>query len=186
MLLVTWKPWILSAIFLALAGYGVSLIYEGFVSERYSGILTFPFVDRAAAEHAYQGLSSNAPLSDREVASQRLLQADPANPASWDAVADVEYRKAGGVMSPSTLAALDHSYAVGFFDRTGGIWRISLALENWAAIPPSLKKDVLTEAGVMLQQPVMGPQLKARLKTIRNPQGRLTAFLLMADPKAAP
>jgi len=180
------KAWVLSGVSLLLAAYAFGLLYEGFIADKYSGLLTYPFVDRAAAQRAYQRLSPNAPVAERMVASYRLAEADPANPDSWNAVADAEYRKSGGVFTPKVLTALDHSYAVSFYDRTGVVWRICFALENWNALTPELRKDVMTEAGVALQQPNVAPELKSRLKAIRNPSGRLTAYLLMADPKAVP
>jgi hypothetical protein len=179
---VTWKVWRLIAVCLLLATWSFGLVYEGFIADHYSGLFTFPFVDEPAAERAYQRLPSDAPIAERETAARRLIQADPTNPDSWNAVSYVEFLKSGGVMSPKAIEALDHSYAVSFFDRTGGVWRIGFALENWAALPADLRKDVLVEAGVMLKDPVLGPRLRARLAQVQDPAGRLAAVMVLAQP----
>lgn len=166
---------------LILCAYCLGLLYEGFAADRYSGVMTFPFVDEPAAWRAYQRLAPDALLAEREIAAHRLILADPANPNSWDAVSYVEFRKAGH-MSPAAIQALDHSYAVSFFDRQASVWRIAYALENWAALPPALRHDVLTDASVTLADPVLGPRLRARLATLQSPEGRLTAALLLQRP----
>ena len=145
-----WKALSLIGVCLVLAGWSFALVYEGFISDHYSSAFTWPFIDEPAAERAYQRLSPKASITERQIAAHRLIQADPANPDSWNAVAYVEFLKAGQVMSPKALEALDHSYAVSFFDRKGCIWRIGFSLENWTALPPALRKDVLTEASVAL------------------------------------
>ena len=175
-----WKAWGLIALCLVLAVYAFGLLYEGFAAERYSGVFTFPFIDKPAAERAYQRLPPNASLARQEVAARRLIEADPTNPDSWDAVSYVEFLKAGG-MSAGAIDALDHSYAVSFFDRQAAVWRIGFALENWAALPPALRADVLTEADVALKDPVLGLKLKARLAQVRSPPGRLAAVLILAE-----
>jgi hypothetical protein len=176
---ISWKSSILIAVSLMLAAWSFAMVYEGFISDHYSGAFTYPFVDKPAAERAYLRLASNASVSEREIAASRLLRADPASPDSWLADSYVEFLKAGS-MSPQALSALDHSYAVSFFDRKGGVWRIGYALDNWTALPPSLRKDVMNEANVALKDGVMGPRLKARLAQVKSPQGQLAAFMMQA------
>jgi hypothetical protein len=179
-----WKAWGLIAVSLVLAAYAFGLLYEGFAAQRYFGVFTFPFIDKPAAERAFQRLPPNASLARQEVAARRLIEADPTNPESWDAVSYVEFLKAGG-MSAGAIDALDHSYAVSFFDRQAAVWRIGYALENWAALPPALRADVLTEADVALKDPVLGPKLRARLAEVRSPPGRLAAVLILAREAGA-
>jgi hypothetical protein len=181
---ISWKAWCLIALCLLLAAYSFALLYEGFISDRYSGVLTYPFVDKPAAERAYKRLPATASLAERSLAAKRLVDADPANPDSWNAVADSEFHRAGGVLSPRALEALDHSYALSFFDADGAGWRIGFALENWAALPASLRKEVLTEASVMLKDPALGPKLTARLTAVQNPAGRLAAAMMIEEAKA--
>jgi hypothetical protein len=180
---IGWKSGALIALCLLLAAYSLGLPYEGFIADQYSGFLTYPFVDKPAAERAYQRLGPNAPIAEREIAARRLIQADPANPGSWNAVSYVEYLKAGR-LSPKALEALDHSYAVSFFDGEGAGWRIGFALQNWADAPLALRKDVLTEAGVMIKDPALGPKLKARLQTVTSPEGRLAAIMILASARS--
>ena len=85
-------------------------------------------------------------------------------------------------MSPAAMEALDHSYTVSFFDRQGAIWRVGYALENWPALPPALREDVLTEARVALRDPLLAPKLKRRLAQVRSPAGQLAVVLILAQP----
>ena len=174
-----WKAWGLCAASLLLAAYSFGLLYEGFIADHYSAAFSFPFVDEPAAWRAYDRLTEKTPIAERQRVTQRLIMADPANPDSWNALSYSEFLKAGG-MSPPALTALDHSYAVSFFDRTGGVWRIGFAMENWKDLPISLRKDVLVEAGVMLKDPTQGPKLRVRLKSIQNPVGRVAAAMVLA------
>jgi hypothetical protein len=174
------KAWFLAAVCLFMAFWSFGLLYEGFIQDHYSGIFTYPFVDEPAAWRAWRRLPDTAPIAEREIAARRLIQADPADSDSWLAVSYVEYLKAGGVMSPQALVDLDHSYAVGFFDRNGGVWRMGFALDNWQALTPKLREAVLTEAKVALKDPVMGPKLRARMQQVRNPAGRLAVLMMLS------
>ena len=175
-----WKAWSLVTICLLLAAYSLGLGYEGFIANRYSEILTFPFVDAAAAERAYQSVREGASLAERETAARRLIEADPTSPDSWNAVSYAEYLKAGH-MSPEALKALDHSYAASIFDRAGGVWRIGYAMEIWSFLSQSLRSEVITEAQTALKDPIQGPSLRARLQQVHNPEGRLAAILILAQ-----
>ena len=181
---INWKACSLIAVCLVLASWSFALVYEGFVSNHYSSAFTWPFIDQPAAERAYQRLEPTATIKQREIAAQRLIEADPTNPDSWNAVSYVEFLKAGQVMSPKALEALDHSYAVSFFDRPGCVWRIGFSLENWAALPADLRKDVLAEANVALKDAWLGPKLKARLAEVKSPQGQLAALMMQSQVEA--
>jgi hypothetical protein len=176
-----WKAWSLMGLSLVLAAWSFGLLYEGFIADHYSGLFSFPFIDKSAAEGAEQRLAANALITERERAAQRLVQADPTNPDSWAAVSYAEFLKAGA-MSPKAIEALDHSYAVSFFDRPGAVWRIGFAMENWSALPPALRQDVLTEAKAALDDPTLGPRLRSRLANLRDPAGRLAAMMLLTQP----
>jgi hypothetical protein len=181
---VNWKSRVLIVLCLLLSAYSIGLLYEGYVSDRYSNFFTYPFVDKAAAERAFQHLPDGASVAEREVAARRLIEADPANPDSWNAVAHVAWLGGGETLTPQALAALDHSYAVSFHDRDGGVWRVGLALDNWPSLPPALRKDVLAEASVILRDPVLWPELAARLGQVKGPSGRLAALLILARARA--
>jgi hypothetical protein len=181
---INWTTCILIAVSLMLAAWSFALVYEGWISDHYSSAFTGPFIDGPAAERAYQRLAPNASINEREIAAHRLIEADPTDPNSWNVVSYVEFLKAGS-MSPKALEALDHSYAVSFFDRAGGVWRIGYALENWSALPASSRKDVLTEADVALKDPALGPKLRARLAQVKSPQGQLAAVMMQAQAELA-
>lgn len=178
------KAWGLMGLSLALAAYAFGLVFEGFIADHYSGLFSFPLVDEPAAWRAYRSLPPNAPIAVREVAARRLIRADPTNADSWCAISYVEFLKAGR-MSPQAVEALDHSYAVSFFDRQGAVWRVGFAFENWAALPLELRKDVLAEAAVALRDPTLGPQLRTRLQSVESPAGRLAAILVVAQAQAS-
>jgi hypothetical protein len=185
------KSGLFGSIAALLALYSVGLIYEGFVNTRYSGALTYPWVDKPAAERADAQLTQDAPPPVRAAAVERLIEADPANPESWTAVAYADYL-AHGRLTPRGVQALDHSYAVSFFDQFGAVWRVGFALDNWGALYPDLRKNVLAEAQAVLDHrddPELGLELRRRLADVRGPDGRLAAFLLttpIPTPPAGP
>jgi hypothetical protein len=179
-----WTARCLAAACAALAAYTFGLVYEGFAADHYSSALITPFVDRPAARRAYQRLSFDAPAATREAAARRLVEADPANPNGWNAVSYARFL-AAGKMSPAAIEALDHGYAVSAFDRRSAVWRIGFALDNWAALTPALRRNVLAEAGPASADPALAPELQARLRSVRSPEGRLAAALVMATPRGA-
>src|SRR6185503_2021276 len=117
----------------------VGLLYEGFAADRYANLLTVPFVDKPAAECAYNRLAMNAPAAVRADAARRLVEADPAYPESWTAVAYADWMQRHA-LSPTGLAALDRSYEITFFEPEGAAWRIGFALDNWTALTPALRQ----------------------------------------------
>jgi hypothetical protein len=179
---LSWKAWILALVAAVLSVYSLAVLYEGFLAERYASVFTYPFIDKPAAERAYAALPAGAPAPARREAAWRLAQADPANAESWTAVAFADWTAHGRLTTEGVLA-LDHSYAVSFFDTGAAVWRVSFALENWAALTPQIRQDALIEAKTALKDPLLGPAMKARLRTIKSPDGRLTALLLLSDAR---
>jgi len=109
---MTVKTWAIGVSSALLAAYGAGLFYEGYVADHYSGALTFPFVDRAAAERAYGALPQTAPLASREAAAARLLKADPASARSWALASYMDWLEHGRHLTPAGVAALDRSYTM--------------------------------------------------------------------------
>jgi hypothetical protein len=173
------RAWIVASAAVLCAAYCVGLLYEGFAADRYSNLLTAPFVDKPAAERAYNRLATNAPAAVRADAARRLVEADPANPESWTALAYVDWLQ-HGALTPAGLAALDRSYQITFFEPEGAVWRIGFALDNWKALTPALRQQVLAEARESLRDPLVAPQLKARLTRVRGAEGQLAATLILA------
>jgi hypothetical protein len=174
-----WKRWTVGTFSGLLAVYSIGLLYEGFISDRYSGVLTYPFADRPAAERAYDRLPADASLAERAPAAERLVKADPANPESWNAVAYTDWLSRRS-LSPAGVQALDRSYATSFFDRPQAVWRVTFAVENWASLTPELRQDVMAEAKVALHDENLGPQLRARLGSVSGSDARLAAALILA------
>lgn len=173
------RAWIVAAVSAFCSAYCIGLLYEGFAADRYANLLTAPFVDRPAAQRAYNRLAMNAPADVRADAARRLVEADPANPESWTAVAYADWLQ-HGALSPAGLVALDRSYQITFFEPEGAAWRIGFALDNWAALTPSLRQQVLSEAREALRDPLVAPQLKARLARVSGAAGQLAATLILA------
>lgn len=176
----TWKAGLIAALSVALAVYSAALLYEGFLSGRYSGLVTFPFVDEAAAERAYDRLPTDAPIASRQIAAQRLIQADPANPESWNAIAYTDWLAHGRTLGPVGVQALGRSYAIGFFDRQQAVWRVAFAVENWASLTPDLRQKVMTEARLALHDGTLGPPLRERLQRTQSDAGQVAAAALLA------
>jgi len=174
------KIWAIGVSSAVLAAYGAGLLYEGYIARDYSGALTFPFVDRAAAERAYDTLPAAAPLATRQAAAARLLRADPANASSWVLVSYMDWLGHGHHLTPVGLEALDRSYTMNPFDHAIAPWRINFALENWDSLSPDQRQTVAAEMNWIFQNDLAAAiDLKARLKTIRNPYGRVVARLEM-------
>jgi hypothetical protein len=177
--------WVIAVLAAAASLYAAGLLYEGYASKTYSSLMTFPFVDAPAAERAYAALPASASGAARVAASARLALGDPANPQRWAAVAYADWR-ARGEMTPAAVAALDHSYALGFFDRSIAVWRVSFALQHWDRLTPEIRQDALAEARTALQDRTLAPLLRKALTSISNPSGRVAAALLLLGAKPAP
>lgn len=177
--------WLIALAAAGLAAYASSLLYEGFGADGYAGALTFPFVDKPAAQRAYDALAPTAAPAERAQAAERLVEADPANPNSWMAVAYAD-RQAHAEMTPAGAAALDHSYAMTFFDKPNAVWRVSFALESWDRIAQQTRSDALLEAKLALDDPGVSARMRHALGAVRNPAGHLAAALLLASAPKAP
>jgi hypothetical protein len=162
-----------------LSAYSGGLLYEGFISDRYSGILTYPFVDRPSAQRAFDRLAEDAPPSERAQSALRLVQADPGSPNSWNAVAYADWLNHHG-LTAAGVTALEHSYTISAFDRTNAVWRVGFALENWAALTPGLRRQVMTEAQLVLHDVDLEPDLLDRLRAVRSAEGQMAATLILA------
>lgn len=163
-----------------LFAYSIGLLYEGWICHGCASTLTFPFGDDAAAERAYADLPATASAAARSAAAWRIARSEPANPEGWSAVADADAR-AHNRLTAAGLQALDHAYAVSFFDRPTAVWRIGFAYDHWSQLTPELRKDARAEALAALTDPGLTDEAKARLKAVSDPAGRLQAAILVAE-----
>ena len=172
------KVWVIGVSSLVFALYGAGLLYEGYIAPGYSGALTFPFVDRAAAERAYDSLPRTASLATREAAASRLLKANPTDARSWALASYMDWAEHDQRLTAAGIGALDRSYTMSPFDHDAGPWRVNFALENWDRLSPDQRQTVMSEASwLFMHDSLAGAELKARLKTVRNPLGRVVARL---------
>ena len=175
---MTVKVWAIGISSAALAAYGAGLFYEGYIARGYTGAMTFPFVDRPAAERAYDALPATAPIAVREAAATRLLKADPASAHSWALVSYMDWLGHNDHLTAAGLSALDRSYTMSPYDHDLAPWRASFALENWDSLTPALRQLEVSEINWMFQRDLgVSLDLKARMKVIRNPIGRAYAKL---------
>ena len=175
---MTVKVWAIGVSSAVLAAYGAGLFYEGHIAQSYAGAMTFPFVDRPAAERAYDTLPATATLAVRQAAASRLLKADPASAHSWALVSYMDWLGHNYHLTPAGVSALDRSYTMSPYDHDIAPWRASFALENWDSLTPALRQLEAAEINWMFEHDLsVGLDLKARLKTVRNPVGRAFAKL---------
>jgi len=170
---------IIGGLILAVCAFG--LLYSGFIESPGVPIPGLTVIDRPSAERAYRRLPASASTQVRESAAARLVETAPAYPQSWEAVSYAE-RMRYGAMTPGAALALDHAYAVSLFDPPTAVWRIGYALDNWPAIPMDLRRDVLAESGIVMADPALRPSLLARLRTVKSPEGRLAAAMVLIAP----
>jgi len=175
---MTRKVWAIALTSATIAAYGLGLFYEGLLARQSSDTMTFPFVDRVSAGRAYDNIAENAPVSQRAMIVDRLLKANPASGQSWALLSYVDWLRNGKHLSPAGVAALDRSYGLDPYDHDLGPWRVNFALENWDALSRNQRGIAISEASWILQYDWRAsPDLKARLKTIRNPAGQAMAKL---------
>jgi len=182
---MTVKTWAIGVSSAILAAYGAGLFFEGYIAKGYVGAMTFPFVDRPAAERAYDSLPVNAPFAVRQAAAARLLKANPASAESWALVSYMDWLAHGDRLTSVGLDGLDRSYTMSPYDHDVAPWRDNFALENWDSLTPPLRQAVTSEMNWVFQQDyVVALDLKARLKTVKNPAGRAFARLelVLAPP----
>jgi len=175
---MTVKVWAIGVSSAVLAAYGAGLLYEGYIGKGYLGAMTFPFIDRASAERAYDALPAKAPLAVREAAAARLLKADPASARSWALISYMDWLGHGYHLTPVGLDALDRSYTMSPYDHDIAPWRASFALENWDSLTPALRQAEASEINwIFSRDSAVSVDLKHRLTTVRNPTGRSFARL---------
>ena len=182
---MTVKVWAIGVFSSVLAVYGAGAFYEGYLAKGYAGAMTFPFVDRAAAERANDTLPAQAPLAAREAAAARLLKANPASAQSWALVSYMDWLGHDHHLTAAGLSALDRSYTMSPYDHDIAPWRASFTLENWDTLTPALRQLEVSELNWMFEHDLtVGLELKARLKTVKNPVGRAFANLesVLAPP----
>jgi len=178
---MTRKIWAIALSATIIAAYGLGLFYEGLLAGQYSDAWTFPFVDRVAAGRAYDNLPANATVAERALLVERLLKGSPASAQNWVLVSYVDWLKNGKHLSSAGIAALDRSYSLDPYDHDLGPWRADFALENWDALNPDIRAVAIAEASwILLHDWRATPDLKARLKTIRNPSGQVMSKLELA------
>lgn len=82
-----------------------------------------------------------------------------------------------GRLRPEGVAQLSRSYDLVPYDHTVVVWRTRFALEHWDALPTDLRRAVQTEAMAFARVNIQDGEVRAVLRSVRNPNGRLAAAL---------
>lgn len=82
-----------------------------------------------------------------------------------------------GTLSPAGRSYLSRSYDLVALDHTVAAWRIKFALEHWRELTPSLRDEVQQEAMAFGRLGSEDADVRAALKTVQSPEGRVAAGL---------
>jgi len=100
---------------------------------------------RAGAAQGKLIAQRNRLLNDAEARLARSVDGRPLDGESWIEISYVRALR-DGALSPSTLAALSHSYRIDRFNRRGALWRLRLADAGWERLDEETKARALDEA----------------------------------------
>lgn len=127
-------------------------------------------------------LSEMRPLSPRALEQARqetwaALNQSPVDDAAWLRLAYLD-RLQHPALTATGLKGLERSYDVAPFGPEVSAWRVRFALENWPALTPDLRRQVLRE--VELQWPTHRGRYAAMVRQTSDPAGRLALDLEIA------
>jgi hypothetical protein len=80
-------------------------------------------------------------------------------------------------LSSEGAAQFSRSYDLVPYDHTVAAWRIRFGLENWVALTPEARDAVRREAVAFARANTAALDIRAILRSIRNPNGRLAGAL---------
>ncbi len=112
-------------------------------------------------------------------AAMRQLDYSPFDASAWLRVVLLEIKVGGGRMTPSAQEALAQSYKAAPVDATVAQWRIPLAFDHWAELPPQTRAAASGEVEVLLGAWENRPRLKALARRIRSDEGAFAYWLLI-------
>lgn len=114
-----------------------------------------------------------------EALSRRELALRPGSGAAWLRKAAIDYRR--GDVATGNLA-LERSLAVAPLQTSLFASRARLAYENWSALTPAVRKQVVYQARVEFRRPGGEGRLVALANSLHSPSGRIgLAFLITAE-----
>ncbi len=126
--------------------------------------------------------SDPAAIARLQALSRREIAMRPGSGAAWLRKAAIDYQR--GDAEAANLA-LEHSLAVAPLQTSLFESRTRLAYENWPALTPNARQQIMYQAHVEFDRPNGEGRLKAIANSIRNPSGRIgLAFLIVAERAA--
>jgi hypothetical protein len=125
---------------------------------------------------------SNSP-ADLDAASRAIGRALTLSPYSNAARLRLAYVDTvrHGRLGPAGVAQLARSYDLTPYDYSIAAWRIRFGLEHWRDLTPELRTSVHAEAMAFASGQSSEVDVKAVLRTIRDPAGRLAAELWLQE-----
>lgn len=128
--------------------------------------LVFPL-----SETFYARSAAATTPKDRIDWALKATKTAPARAENWMLLTHA-YHTADAELSPRTLEALKHSYAVAPLSPDVHDWRLSYAFSNWSALPADVRSDALREARVYATRPSGMRFLRALPATVADADGR--------------
>lgn len=156
----------------SLAAGGLSVIaYSG----GWTAVPLADVYDRRAYELLNRSISPAA-LNAAEGDVKQALHLSPYSNTARLRLTYIRTLRRGG-LGPEDLADLQKSYELVALDHTVAAWRVKFALEHWREIDPALREQVHQEAMAFGRLGSHDADVRAVLKTIESPEGRVTSAL---------
>ncbi|MDB5459873.1 MAG: O-antigen polymerase [Caulobacteraceae bacterium] len=165
-----------------IAAYGAGLYYEQVFAPAGCCALTWPNANPLQAERILGQVDARAvDPAAQEQAAVRVLNGRPGDPTAWLRLAYADWLTHGR-LTAAGQRALDTSYLIAPYGGAFTPWRISLALNNWSALPQATRQDAVKEVNVALTDYDTRRPLEAAVRGVGDPSGRLAAALLGLGP----
>jgi hypothetical protein len=161
--------------------YGAGFYYEQNLAGPHCCGLTWPTPDPAQTERlmAKDDPKGAAPIVQRSTAVA-VLAARPMESGAWLRLAYAD-RLQHGQLTDEGRHALEMSYLILPFAGPQAPWRVSFAFDNWTALAPQARKDVVAEIGIIKTDWRILAAARTMIAKIQNPSGKLAASLLLAS-----
>lgn len=159
--------------------YAALLFYELDMAPPGCCGLTWPTPDPIAAERTMTADPKGTTAAIQRKTALAQLASQPGQPYGWMRFAAAD-RMANGHLTDAGVKALDMSYQMAPYAYRQTPWRVAFALDNWSALTPAVRMEVLQEIEIAkkpTQDQVLLPTRKAAA-LVTDPSGRRTAALL--------
>jgi hypothetical protein len=125
---------------------------------------------------AFELLTTDRSSAAAEAEANRALALSPYNNAARLRLMYIDTQRRGSI-GPVGLQHLTRSYDLVPLDYTVAAWRVGFALEHWGQLSPEVRTAVQSEVMAFGRTRSRDANVRAVLRTIRNPDGRVAAAL---------